>query len=82
MSKVTVNVNGTDYEVDGDAMLVHALREEIGALSVKVGCDDSTCGTCMVIADGRLVKACNRTASAFVGQKVLSVEGLSDQEKA
>lgn len=82
MSKVTVNVNGTDYEVDGDAMLVHALREEIGALSVKVGCDDSTCGTCMVIADGRLVKACNRPASAFVGQKVLSVEGLSDQEKA
>jgi selenium-dependent xanthine dehydrogenase len=63
-------------------MLVDALRGEIGALSVKVGCDDSTCGTCMVIADGRLVKACNRPASAFVGQQILTTEGLSEREKA
>ena len=46
MSKVTVNVNGTDYEVDGDAMLVHALREEIGALGrSRSAATSSTCGT-------------------------------------
>ncbi|HEX2705637.1 MAG TPA: 2Fe-2S iron-sulfur cluster-binding protein, partial [Candidatus Lustribacter sp.] len=82
MTTVTINVNGQDHDVAGEAMLVHALREQIGTLSVKVGCDDATCGTCMVIADGRLVKACNRPASAFAGQRVVTTEGLSDREKA
>ena len=81
MTRVTLNVNGEQHEVDGAGMLVDALRDEIGALSVKVGCDDSTCGTCMVVADGRVIKACNRPASAFVGQQITTVEGLSEPEK-
>jgi selenium-dependent xanthine dehydrogenase len=79
---VTLNVNGQDYEVAADKMLIHALREHIGTLSVKVGCDDSTCGTCMVIAGDRLVKACNRPASAFVGLPIVTTEGLSEREQA
>ncbi len=82
MSLTTINVNGVDYEVEGEAMLIEALRGPIGALSVKVGCDDSTCGTCMVVANGRPIKACNRPASGFAGQTILTTEGLSDREKA
>ncbi len=78
----TISVNGTDYEVDGEAMLVEALRGDIGALSVKVGCDDSTCGTCIVVANGRPIKACNRPAKSFEGQQIVTTEGLSEREKA
>ncbi len=78
----TITVNGKDYEVDGEAMLVDALRGEVGALSVKVGCDDSTCGTCIVVANGRPMKSCNRPAKSFEGQQVTTTEGLSDREKA
>ncbi|MBW3087000.1 Aldehyde oxidoreductase [Austwickia sp. TVS 96-490-7B] len=76
-----LHVNGQEHEVDGDRMLIHALRDVIGTLSVKVGCDDSTCGTCVVHANGRLVKACNRPAKQFEGQKITTVEGLTDREK-
>jgi selenium-dependent xanthine dehydrogenase len=81
MSTVTITVNGLDYDVAADAMLIRVLRDEIGALSVKEGCDDGTCGTCMVIANGRLVKACNRPASSFAGQQIITTEGLSEREQ-
>ena len=76
-----LKVNGQEHEVDGDRMLIHALREKIGALSVKQGCDDSTCGTCMVIANGKLIKACNRPAKQFKGQEIITTEGLTEREK-
>ena len=47
-----ITVNGRDYPVPGDKPLLSVLRDELGMLSVKEGCDDATCGTCVVIADG------------------------------
>lgn len=81
MTDTTITVNGVDYQVEGEAMLVEALRGPIGTLSVKVGCDDSTCGTCIVVANGKPVKSCNRPAAGFAGQQIVTTEGLSDREK-
>ncbi len=77
----TINVNGRDYPVSGDKSLMAVLRDEVGTLSVKEGCDDSTCGTCLVVAGGKLVKACSRKAATFEGQQIVTTEGLSEREK-
>lgn len=76
-----ITVNGQDYSVTDDKPLLSVLREEIGMLSVKEGCDDATCGTCVVIAGGKLVKSCSRKASTFENQKIITTEGLSEREK-
>jgi aerobic-type carbon monoxide dehydrogenase small subunit (CoxS/CutS family) len=72
-----INVNGQDYSVTGEKPLLSVLREKIGMLSVKEGCDDATCGTCVVIANGKLVKSCSRKASTFERQEIITTEGLS-----
>ena len=76
-----ISVNGQDYSVAGDKPLLSVLRDEIGMLSVKEGCDDATCGTCVVIAGGKLVKSCSRNASTFENQEIITTEGLSEREK-
>src|SRR5665811_508912 len=76
-----ITVNGRDYPVTGEKPLLAVLREEIGMLSVKEGCDDATCGTCVVISNGKLVKSCSRKASTFEGQQIITTEGLSEREK-
>ncbi len=74
-----VTVNGVERDVTSDKPLLAVLRDDLGMLSVKEGCDDSTCGTCVVLIDGKLVKACNRKASD--GQRIVTTEGLSEREK-
>ncbi|HEY8652801.1 MAG TPA: selenium-dependent xanthine dehydrogenase [Dermatophilaceae bacterium] len=76
-----ISVNGQDYLVAGEKPLLSVLRDEIGMLSVKEGCDDATCGTCVVIANGRLVKSCSRKTSTFENQEIITTEGLSEREK-
>jgi len=76
-----ITVNGQDYSVTDEKPLLSVLREEIGMLSVKEGCDDATCGTCVVIANGKLVKSCSRKASTFENQEIITTEGLSEREK-
>ena len=76
-----ISVNGQDYSVTGENPLLSVLRDEIGMLSVKKGCDDATCGTCVVIANGKLVKSCSRKTSTFENQEIITTEGLSEREK-
>ncbi len=76
-----IAVNGQDYSVTDEKPLLSVLRDEIGMLSVKEGCDDATCGTCVVIAGGKLVKSCSRKASTFANQEITTTEGLSEREK-
>jgi selenium-dependent xanthine dehydrogenase len=76
-----ISVNGQDYSVSDEKPLLSVLRDEIGMLSVKEGCDDATCGTCVVIANGKLVKSCSRKTSTFENQEIITTEGLSEREK-
>jgi aldehyde oxidoreductase len=76
-----ITVNGQEYSVTDDKPLLSVLREEIGMLSVKEGCDDATCGSCVVIANGKLVKSCARKAATFENQEITTTDGLSEREK-
>ncbi len=76
-----ITVNGTEHDVSGDQPLIRALRDDIGDLTVKEGCDDGSCGTCVVLVDGKLVKSCTRKTSAVEGHEVVTTAGLSEREK-
>ena len=79
-TEITLTVNGEHYPVviDEHASLLHTVREQIGLTGPKEGCDDSECGACMMLLDGRPVNACSYLAVQADGSQVTTVEGLSD----
>ena len=76
----TLTVNGTTYpvELDPHVSLLMAVREELGLTGSKEGCDDSECGACMMLLDGRPTNACSYLAVQADGASITTVEGLSD----
>jgi aerobic-type carbon monoxide dehydrogenase small subunit (CoxS/CutS family) len=75
-----LNVNGTTYpvELDPHATLLRAVRDVVGLTGPKEGCDDSECGACMMLLDGKPVNACSYLALQAEGRTVTTVEGLAD----
>jgi carbon-monoxide dehydrogenase small subunit len=76
----TLTVNGTAYDLDLDphTSLLDAVRDGIGLTGSKEGCDDSECGACMMLLDGKPVNSCSYLALQAEGRDVTTVEGLSD----
>ena len=83
MARITVTVNGTDYEreIDDRTLLAQFLREELRLTGTHVGCDTTQCGACTVILDGRAVKSCTVLAASVDGSRVETIEGLADGER-
>lgn len=77
--RTSLNVNGVAYPValDASVSLLRAIRDDLGLTGTKEGCDDSECGACMVLVDGRPVNSCSYLALQAVGRSVTTVEGLA-----
>lgn len=78
--QATLTVNGTDYpvELDPHQSLLKAVRDRVGLTGAKEGCDDSECGACMMLLDGKPVNSCSYLALQAAGRDVTTVEGLAD----
>lgn len=74
-------VNGKEVQTERDMSLMKFLREELGMTSVKNGCAEGTCGTCSVLIDGKLMKACVQKTSKLEGKSIDTLEGFSALEK-
>jgi carbon-monoxide dehydrogenase small subunit len=79
MATVELTVNGLTrtLAVEPRTLLVHALRDGLGLMGAKVGCDTSQCGACTVLVDGRALKSCTVLAVRAAGADVTTVEGLA-----
>ena len=77
----TFTVNGKEYCTEKDIPLIRFLRDDLKLYSVKDGCSEGACGTCTVLIDGRAMRACTQKTSRLEGKQVLTVEGLSLEEK-
>jgi aerobic carbon-monoxide dehydrogenase small subunit len=79
---ISVNVNGKQYaeDVESRMLLVHFIREQLGLTGTHVGCDTSSCGACTVIFNDRSVKACSMLAVQANGARILTIEGLADND--
>ena len=78
--QATLTVNGVAFpvSVEPHRTLLSVLRTELGVTGPKEGCDDSECGACMVLIDGRPVNSCSYLALQADGRDVTTVEGLSE----
>ena len=73
-------VNGRPVEVlaPSNAILLDVLRDKVGTLGVKRGCDLGTCGCCTVMIDGVPKLSCLTLAGQVKNTEILTVEGLSE----
>jgi aerobic-type carbon monoxide dehydrogenase small subunit (CoxS/CutS family) len=77
--KISFTINGTQHtvEVDPELTLLDVIRDELDLTGTKRGCDNATCGTCVVVVNGRAVKSCNFPITKAQGAEILTVEGVS-----
>ena len=57
--------------------LLWALRDLLGLTGTKFGCGVAACGACTVHVDGQAVRSCVTPASAVVGRRITTIEGLA-----
>ena len=74
-------VNGKSVETEKEVSLLRFLRDDLKLKSIKDGCSQGACGTCTVIIDGKATRACVMTTKRAQGMNIVSVEGLSEEEK-
>ncbi|WP_052888307.1 (2Fe-2S)-binding protein [Thermogemmatispora carboxidivorans] len=78
---ITLRVNGERYEV---AVLPHrtlleVLREDLGLIGTKHGCELGECGACTVLLDGVPVLSCLTLPLEVQGAEITTIEGLEER---
>jgi len=78
-----LTVNGQEYElyINPKTLLVEAIRDHIGLIGTKRGCDTVSCGACTVMIDGMSVKSCSVLAMQAEGSRITTIEGLEENGK-
>ena len=80
---LTLKVNGAERQllVKPQRTLLGVLRDDLGLTGAKLGCDDGTCGTCVVTVNGAMARACRVPIDRVQGKDVLTIEGLGSPER-
>lgn len=79
MASLDLNINNKTYTVDVDPQmpLIWVIRDYVGLTGTKFGCGIAQCGSCTVHVDGNPIRSCVFPASAAVGRKITTIEGIS-----
>ncbi len=83
MLKKTLVVNGVKRMViaDPEISLAEVLRRQLGLTGTKVGCGIGECGSCSVIMDGRVVRACIVRMKRVADEaEIITIEGVGTEE--
>jgi len=72
-----LTINGTDHPIPDDIRrtLLDVMREDLGLVGTKKGCDHGQCGACTVHVDGRRILSCLQLAATVRGA-VTTIEGI------
>jgi xanthine dehydrogenase YagT iron-sulfur-binding subunit len=66
--------------VDTRTTLLDAMRDHLGVMAPKKGCDHGQCGSCTVLVDGRRATTCLTLAVAADGADIVTADGLATGE--
>jgi len=76
---LTLWVNGRPaiVHVDPATTLVEVLRDSLGLVGTKIGCDRGACSACTVWIDGEVAASCMTFALDARDRRITTIEGLA-----
>ena len=77
MVNATINGEGIQFLCEPRQSLLEVLRESLGLMGTKEGCNNGNCGACNVILDGALVNSCLVLAAEINGRSLTTIEGVA-----
>ncbi len=77
---IELKINGDDYEVlvSPNNTLLEVLRDKLGLMGTKQGCDLGACGACTVLINGEAYLSCLMLAMDAVGKEIMTIEGIEE----
>ena len=77
--EIELDINGHReiVAVEPDTPFLQVLRNDLGLTAAKYGCGLEQCYACAVLVDGEATTTCASGVDAFVGRRVVTLEGLS-----
>src|SRR6266567_2877828 len=80
---IILHVNGERHElaVLPHRTLLEVLREDMGLIGTKHGCELGECGACTVLIDGLPVLSCLTLPVEVQGSEITTIEGLEQNGK-
>lgn len=77
---IKLMINGISKEVyvrNADTLL-HTLREQLGLMGAKPGCENGDCGACTILIDSQPINSCHILTVEALEQNITTIEGLTD----
>jgi len=80
---ISLDINGEIHElaVEPQVSLLQVLRNDLGLIGTKKGCDSGGCGCCTVHVDGKAVYSCMVYAMSVQEKPVVTIEGIASNGK-
>jgi carbon-monoxide dehydrogenase small subunit len=77
---IELNINGDTHEVlvSLNNTLLEVIRDKLGLMGTKRGCDLGACGACTVLVNGEAYLSCVMLAVDAVGKEIITIEGLAE----
>ena len=77
---IELRINGDNYEVlvSPNNTLLEVLRDKLGLMGTKQGCDLGACGACTVLINGETALSCIMLAMDAVGKEIETIEGVEE----
>lgn len=86
---ITLTVNNKQHEFEiGDKpnqvapfhTLSQTLREKLGLVGTKIGCNRGSCGSCTILLDDKPILSCMTLTVECNNSRISTIEGLANQE--
>ena len=77
----TINNKPVTLNVDGERKLLWVLRTDLKLSGTKYGCGKAYCGSCVVLLNGKAVRACSVAVKNAQGRNITTIEGLETNGK-
>ncbi len=75
--KLRINGRTEEIVVEPYWTLLRVLRDSLGLMGTKWGCESGDCGVCSVIIDGKIINSCLVLAMDATDKEITTIEGLA-----
>jgi aerobic-type carbon monoxide dehydrogenase small subunit (CoxS/CutS family) len=74
---LTINKKQITLDLKGNETLLEVLRDHLSMTGTKTACQESECGTCTVMINGKAILSCITIAANVQGEDITTIEGLA-----